>query len=119
MQRRYEYIQKLECVGMGAAMSALTEGVHERNLKAKADAKVQFELARRDQVKIGARLRKTKERDRNEETYGKRKKPKQTGTDRTPRTGAARAQARMQARTGETAVATLADTPTPTAAMFE
>ena len=69
---------------MGAAMSALTEGVHERNLKAKADAKAQFNLARRDQVKIGARLRKTKERDRNEETYGKRKKPKQTGTDRTP-----------------------------------
>ena len=39
---------------------------------------MQFELARRDQVKIGARLRKTKERDRNEETYGKRRKPKQS-----------------------------------------
>jgi hypothetical protein len=38
---------------------------------------------------------------------------------RRARTGAAGAQARMQARTGETIVATLADTPTPTAAMFE
>ena len=90
MQRRYEYIQTPECLGMGAAMSVLAEGVHERNLKAKADAEAQFELARRDQVKIGARLRKAKERDRNEKTYGKRKKPKQTGTDRTPRTGACR-----------------------------
>mmetsp|Transcript_21344 Transcript_21344/g.48059 ORF Transcript_21344/g.48059 Transcript_21344/m.48059 type:complete len:96 (+) Transcript_21344:19-306(+) len=36
MQRRYEYIQTPECLGMGAAMSALAEGVHERNLKAKA-----------------------------------------------------------------------------------
>ena len=38
MQRRYEYIQTPECLGMDAAMSALAEGVHERNLKAKADA---------------------------------------------------------------------------------
>ena len=84
---------------MGAATSALAECVHERSLNAKADAEAQFELARRDQVKIGARLRKAKERDRNEETYGKRKNPKQTDADRTPRTGATGAQARLQART--------------------
>ena len=38
MQRRYEYIQTSECLGM----SALAECVHERNLNAKADAEAQF-----------------------------------------------------------------------------
>ena len=110
---------------MDAAMSALAEGVHERNLKAKADAKVQFELARRDQVKIGARLRKTKERDRNEETYGKRKKPKQTGTDRTPsENGSCRgAGSYAQCRPARAKLLwprwQTRHTPTPTAAMFE
>ena len=46
-----------ECAG------GVAECVHERNLNAKADAEAQFELACRDQVKIGARLRKTKEHE--------------------------------------------------------
>ena len=103
MQREYIYVHTPEHIGMGEAMRALATAVHEQNEQSKRAVEEEFEVARKEQHRIRARLRKQQQRDRDELLYGKRKRPKQAGEDRTPTTGAGGPIVRRKARTGAAA----------------